>query len=610
MRYLVTFLFFLLASGTATAQEFDRLYSKSIQPVLSQPLQWVSAPSAAAPSLPEAFVVNPDAWAFAPYAEETVLPTSIGHDAWLKFTLAATPAPQSWVIRIPRLTVKKVSLHDMNANGFWPVQSAGASIAHRDWNRSTRAPSFEVMTSTLEKTYFLRFEHHTPITERPELVSQTDFADAVARLGTLLGLMFGIFGLLMVACTVAYVVARNKVFLSLAVFVAAALLHYLVQIGFGGWRMWPGSVYLNQAMQWTAPLLAMAACGWFFAQASHAKDISKPVYFLLRFVALVSLGLGLFGLISVDQIQRNFLIGWAVFVLLVIVASLLWLSLRGMRWNLWLLAGFLPIAAAAAARLAYSYGWLAHIEFALAVSVFMTQIGLAWIFVALVWRSRAVLLASELAAALNTLDAATGLIQKRVALIHLPQMLRRATQLKLGCGVIMLRWLNYPQLMGKLSPEKQTAMLKQLGLVLNRVARDIDTAARLDDGYYMILVEGPISRSTLSSLSTQILTACIRASDKFGMPNSFSFHIAIWQAAQVPISANEVMETLKTRLDQMSFGTKRPVQFVDAVTSDLADEPHNELAQRRDHLMAKIDAIEASPSVQAVLMSEKPRNSE
>ena len=608
MRYVVTYLLVLLSSGTATAQEFERLYSNSIQPVLSQPLQWVSAPSIAAPSLPEAFVVNPDAWAFAPYTSKTVLPTSIGRDAWLKFTLAATPTPQSWVIRIPRLTVKKVSLHDINANGFSPVQSAGASIAHNAWNRSTRTPSFEVMTSTLEKTYFLRFEHHIAVTERPELVSQTDFADAVARLGTLLGLMFGIFGMLMIACIAAYVMARNKVFLSLAVFVAAALLHYLVQIGFGGWRMWPGSVYLNQAMQWTAPLLAMAACCWFFAHASHAKDISKPVYRLLSFLALVSLGLGLFGLISVDQIQRNYLMGWVVFVLLVIACSLLWLSLRGMRLNLWLLAGFLPIAAAAAARLTYSYGWLAHMEFALAVSVFMTQVGLAWIFVALTWRGRAVLLASEVAAALNTSDAATGLIQKRIALVRLPQMLRRATQLKLGCGVIMLHWLNYPQLVGKLSPEKQTAMLKQLGLVLNRVARDIDTAASLDDGYYMILVEGPISRSTLSSLSTQILTACIRASDKFGIPNSFSFHVAIWQAAQISISADEVMEALKTRLNQMSFGTKRPVQFVDAMASERANEPHNESVQRRDKLLAKIDAIEASPSVQAVLMPEKPKN--
>ena len=605
MRCFITFLLFLLAISTAKAQEFDRIYSQSIQPVLSQPLLWVSVPSIASASLPEAFAVNPGVWAFAPYTSKTVLPTRIGQDAWVKFTLAATPKPQSWVIRIPRLTVKKVSLHEIDANGFWPVQSAGASIAHNAWNRKTRTPSFEVMTSTLEKTYYLRFEHRTAITERPELVSQTDFADAVTRLGTLLGLMFGIFGLLMLACIAAYVVARNTVFLSLAAFVAAALLHYLVQIGFGGWRIWPGSVHLNQTMQSTAPLLAIAACGWFFAHASHAKDISKSVYRLLGFVALVSLGLGLFGLINVDQIQRRFLMGWAVIVLLAIACSLLWLSLRGIRLNLWLLAGFLPIATAAVAHLAYGYGWLAHIEFALAASVFMTQVGLAWIYMVLVWRSRAALLASELAAALNTSDAATGLIKKRVALTRLPQMLRRAEQLKLGCGVIMLRWLNYPELMGKLNPEKQAAMLKQLGSVLNRVARDIDTAARLDGDCYMILVEGPISRSKLSLLSTQILTACIRASDKFGLPNSFNFHVAIWQAAQLPMSAEEVIQTLKIRLNQMSLGTRRPVQFVDAAASKLTAKANYEVARRRGELMAKIDAIEASPSVQAVLLPEK-----
>lgn len=601
MRHLVTFLFFLLSAGTAQPQGFDRTYNKSIQPSLSQPLLWVSAPSVAAPSLPKAFATNPDAWAFAPYTASTALPTSVGRDVWVKFTLAASPTAQSWIVRIPRLTIQKVSLYNLEANGFEPVQSAGALIAHNAWNRATRTPSFEVVTSNIEKTYFLRFEHHSSVTERPELMSQTDFADGAGRIGTLLGLMLGMFGMLMMACAAAFAVARNTVFISLAAFVTAILLHYLVQMGFGGWRIWPNSVYLNQAMRWTAPLMAMAACCWFFAHATHAKDISKSVYRLLSLVALVSLGLGLFRLIGIDQMPRNFLNGWAAFVLLIIVSSLLWLSLRGMRGNFWLLAGLLPIAAAAASHLAYSFGWLAHIEFALVTSVFLTQIGLGWLFVALVWRSRAALLSSELAAALNNSDAATGLIRERVALTRLPQMLRRATQLKSGCGVIMLRWHNYAQLMSTLSAEKQNAMLKQLGLVLHRVARDIDTAARMGDNQFMILVEGPISRSTLTSLSTQILTACIRSSDKFRLPNAFNFHIAIWQATLVPVSADEVTEALKTRLNQMSFGTKRPVQFVDAASSDVSAEPHQEFTQRRDDLVAKIDAIEALPSVRAVL---------
>lgn len=609
MKYLLSLLLLVLTVGLppAQAQAFDRLHSKSIQPTLSQPLQWVSAPVAASPSLPESFTLNPEAWPFADYTAKTVLPTTNGRDAWLKFTLAATPMPQSWIIRIPRVTVQKVSLYSMDANGFEPVQSAGATIPHSAWNRSTRTPSFEVVTGALEKTYFLRFEHSTAVTERPELMSQSDFADGAGRVGILAGLMLGMFGLLVLACLAAYAMSRNTVFLSMALFVTAILLHYLVQMGMGAWRLWPNSPYLDQAMQWTAPLLTMAAGCWFFAQASYSKDSHVNVYRLLCAVGAGSFGLAVFKLLGVDLVSRSHLNGWTLVVLVAIVGSLLWLSLRGMRWNLWLLAGLLPIAAAATTRLAYSYGWLAHIEFALVASVFLTQLGLGWLFMVLVWRGRTALLSRELAAALNNYDAATGLVQERVALIRLPQMLRRASQLRLGCGVIMLHWRNHAQLANTVSPEKHSAMLKHMGQVLGKVARDIDTAARLSDGYFLIMVEGPISRSTLSSLSTQILTACIRASGKFDVPGSFDSHIAVWHAALVPISADEVMDALRTRLNQMAFGTKRPVQFVDVAASDLAIDTDNEFTQRRDDLVAKIDAIEALPSVQAVLMPEKPR---
>ena len=140
----------------------------------------------------------------------------------------------------------------------------------------------------------------------------------------------------------------------------------------------------------------------------------------------------------------------------------------------------MPIAAAGSTRLAYSYGWLAHVEFALAGRVFLSQAGLGCLFMALIWRSRAALLSTVLAAAMNSLDPITGLILERVARIRLPQMLMRANQLKLGCGVIKLHWVNYTQLMSTLSPEKQNALLGYLGQVLSKVTRDIDTAARLE----------------------------------------------------------------------------------------------------------------------------------
>jgi two-component system, sensor histidine kinase LadS len=602
LRLLLSLLLFFLTAGLpqAQAQEFDRLYSKSVQPVLSQPLQWVGALATAAPSLPEDFVANPQIWSFAPYTRSTVLPTSTGRDVWAKFTLAATPTPKNWIIRIPRVTIQKVSLYSVNASGQWQFESAGVLIAPNAWNRTTRTPSFDVMTSSVEKSYFLRFEHHSRVTERPELMSEVDFAEGASRVGTLIGLMFGMYSFLILACVAAYALARNGVFLWLAAFVASLLMLHLIQMGYGGWRLWSGSIYTNQAMAWIAPLLTMAAGSWFFAQASYAKDSNKTVYRLLGLIAIASLLLCLVRLALSAAFLRNLLNNWAAFVLLTVVGSLLWLSLRGMRWNLWLLAGLVPIAGSATTRLAYNYGWLAHVEFAQTASVFLTQLGLMWLFLALVWRSRDALLSTELNNALANNDPLTGLTQQRVAKIRLEQMLVRAARLKLGCGVIMLRWVNYKPLMASQTPDKRDELLKQMGQVLNRVVRDVDTAALLGDGYFMVLVEGPVSKEALASLSTQILTACIRSSEKFDLPNAFNLHVAIWQAKLLPSTSAEVIEALQTRLNQMSPGTKRPVQFADSVNSSGPD-PEDEFVVRRDELIAKIDAIEASPSLHSPL---------
>jgi two-component system, sensor histidine kinase LadS len=604
LRLLLSLLLLFLTAGLpqAQAQEFDRLYSKSIQPALSQPLQWASALATAAPSLPEGFIANPQVWTFSPYTPNTVLPTSTGRDVWVKFTLAPTPTPtpQSWIIRIQRVTVQKVSLYSLNPSGQWQFESAGVQIAPKDWSRTTRTPSFEVMTSSVEKSYFLRFEHHSPVTERPELMSAVDFADGASRVGTLIGLMIGMYGLLMLACFAAYAMARNNVFLWLAAFVVSLLMLNLIQMGYGGWRLWPGSVYTNQLMSWTVPLLAMATGSWFFAQASYAKDSNKTVYRLLVLIAIASLLLCLVRLVLNDAFLRHLLNNWAAFVLFTVVASLLWLSLRGMRWNLWLLAGLIPIAGSASTRLAYTYGWLAHIEFAQTASLFLTQLGLMWLFVALVWRSRDALLSTERAKVLENNDPLTGLTQQRVAKIRLQQMLKRAARLKLGCGVIMLRWVNYKQLMATQTPDKREALLRQMGQLLGRVVRDIDTAALLGEGYFMVLVEGPVNKEALASLSTQILTACIRLSEKLDMPNALDLHVAIWQAKLLPSTSAEVIEALQTRLNQMSSGTKRPVQFADSMNSSNPD-PEDEFVNRRDELIAKIDALEASPSLNAPL---------
>ena len=609
MRALVLFFLCFVSAGLSTAQEFDRLYANSSQPVLAQPLRWVSVLATAAPLLPEAFINNAPDWPFAPYTASTELPTAVGKDAWATFTVAATDSPQSWIVHLPRVTIQRVSLYSQGPGGTWLAQSAGASLAPATWSRTTRTPSFEIFTGALDKTYYVRFEHYGPITERPFMMSQLDFSDGASRMGTLIGLMLGMFGLLIVGCIAASSLGRNAVFLSLASFTSAMLLTHLTLLGYGGWRMWPGNAHLNLTMPWAAAMLSLGTGSWFCAQASYAKDSNTLIYRLLGFAALGSLLMAAVVLLSEQRLPRDLLNSWTAFVVVSLFGSLLWLCATGQRWNCWLLGGLLPMCAAATTRVAYNYGWLTHIEMAQSVSVFFTQVGLLWLFLVLAWRSRATLLATERAAARETFDVATGLTLPRIVKARLPGLLMRANRMKLGCGVIMLRWVDYNKNVNALSVEHRAEALAQFGKILLGVARDIDTVARFNETDYMVLVEGPVNRSALASSGTQVLSSSLRASQKTRTFGLFNVHVAIWHANEQASSADEVIEMLSTRLNQMSHGTQRNVQFVDTASSAPAPDPVKESSLRRRDVIEKINALEATQRLPTIATPNPPSSS-
>ena len=594
-----------MSAALCSAQQFDKFQSNSVQPVLSNPLQWVRAPSSAAPSLPEAFVVHSSNWLFQNYSDSSVLPTAAGNDVWVSFTLAPTLSPQSWILRMPQTTIERVSLYSLVPEGIWQVRTAGVAIAPSQWSLPTREPSFEVQSRSTAQTYFMRFEHNSPISEQPSLMGTIDFANDLSRTSTLIGVMFGMFGILIVVCIASNHLANNTVFLSLAAFIATILLTNLVLMGYGGWRLWPDSVYLNRAMRWTTPLLALAAGSWFCAQASYAKATSTSVYRLLCLAVIGSLVLAIAALATGSDLPRDLFNGWVAFVLLAVIGSLVWLCVMGQRWNWWLLSGLMPIAAAASSRLAYNYGWFTQADSVLTASLLLTQTGLMWLFLALAWRSRAALLTSERERALESYDQATGLKLASVVELHLPHLLLRADRLKLNCGVMMLRWVDYDKNVVAMNTAQRADALAIFGRLLQRAARDIDTAARFDDANFIMLIEGPVNRTALAAVATQVISSCLRASEKAGKRNLFNVHIAILHASEHAATSRQVLELLATRLDDMAAGTQRAVQFVDTPSSPQASDSALESMLRRQDVLSKIDAIESTPRLPRIKMTKK-----
>lgn len=588
-------IFFLVLLGLVLraghTQDFGRLYGDSVTIGLAEPLHWVAVPKGTVAS-PEAFTAA-GPWPLQPYTASTVLPTSDKQDVWATFSLPATASLQTWFIRLPGQALTKASLFYRGPQGDWLEQSAGEVIAPADWSLRTRVPSFELQTRTDRmQTYYMRFENKRALTARPMLLSPVEYVDGASRVGVVIGLMWGMFSVLAMLSLAAFSMARNRVFLWFGAVVVTLMFTQLVLIGYGGWRIWPGSAHLNQVMGWVSATLSLAAGAWFCAQASYARSSHPRIYRLLAAVAAGSLLMAGLMAINRDFIPRDLRNLWLALATVAVLGSLVWMSLRGQAWNLLLLLGTAPIALAALARLTYNAGWVQNIEVAQVAGVLSAMVGLLWIFFVLAWRSRAALFSTHRGTALATYDPASGLMLPRVVDNRLAQMLLRARRKRSECGLLMLNWHDQVPSPDELSDHKRSTALSRIGEILRRAARDMDTVVRYDDNLFLMLVEGPVNREAVAEIATKVLADCIRLSGKLDDPNAFNLHTAIWHDTPGEQTGQQIIDSLKTRLRRMNSGPKHYVQFIDS-----AGEPASVPAEdstRREDLLAKINAIETS----------------
>jgi two-component system, sensor histidine kinase LadS len=578
--------------SAALAQEFDTAFSSSQSIALAQPLQWLAVPegSVASPNS-----LEPLSAAWQNYAPGMVMPTGTGQDVWLRFALPATAAPQMWFLRIPRLTILKASLYTPTEQGTWAEQSAGESIAPAQWPLHTRAPTFELQTSSLApRSFYVRYQHHSAVTERPQLVSPIDLSEGTARIGIVMGLMWGVFGLLALMSVVGYGLVKARVFLWFSAFVICYMFTQLTFMGYGSWRVWHHSAYLNQVMGWVMPFIALASATWYAAQASNAKNRHPTIYRALQATAIMCLVVAATLLINAQLVPRAWR-NWGVLVVVVVVfGSLVWMVYKRRVGLPALLVSYLLLSFAAAGRLAYNWGWVQHIEVVQLLSATFSFVALMWMFLTLTWRYRATFAAAQREAALEKNDATTGLLRSHVVQDRLPRFMARAKRYDKGCGVLMLRWLDYAHT-GSKGAAQRGDLLGKLGAIVRKATREYDTAARFSDDTFLLLIEGPVSRDALSALSSQIIAACIRGVGKAGEEVSFNMHIALWQSHQSPLTAAQVLEALQSRLDLMAVGAQRKVQFVDDAFSAPHAQDRADIAQRQQEVLAKIKAIEAVP---------------
>lgn len=597
LQRIAGWLILLCAAHAVQAHTFERLFDDSRTLTLAAPLQWQVLPAGSVQN-PEEFAQDIKNQAFRVLQHDRPLPTTADNEVWLRFALPATGSTQVWYLRIARTSVERATLFVQNDEGKWLAQTAGDSVAMRQWPERTLTPSFQLNTgATAERVYFLRLENRQPITEPLQMVAPSDYIAASQLVGGLIGLMVGLFGLMILLGLITARIARNGQYAWFAMMVVFLLMAQLVLAGYAGFRLWPDSIYLNRVMPVVMPLWALVATTWFVTQVSYARQ-TAPILFRIS-LALMTLivCLSLTFAVMLERFPREILAPAAGLVLLWNFSVLVKLAWHAQTRLWWVAAGFAPLTLAFMARLAYTLGWLAHVEVAHLLSVIAGCLGMIAVYIGMVLRSRESFVALEREEALARTDTDTGLSLARIALGRLPDVLLRSKRFGKPCGVVIVRWLGYDTQLAQMSSSQRGAVMAHFGARLRRLARDIDTVARLDDDHFLYLIESPVSREALNDLGIKILTTCMRPSVQLGGGDIYNVHVAIGLQNGNNMSGNEVLEALRTRINQMDLNTPRRVQFVD---SPLSTRPAGEGVEgtgalTSQEIVDKINRLEAIP---------------
>jgi two-component system, sensor histidine kinase LadS len=593
---IVFILFCLTAPLMATGQQMGRLFDDSQVLQLAEPLQYQM--------LPRGSVLNPNDLAnptyaakFAPLTDQQVIPTHQNHEAWLRFSMPATAIPQVWYLRIPRMNIERVTLFYLDEKQRWMQLTAGQEVPMNQWPMFTRNPSFELTTLTDKpRQYFVKLENRTVLTERPQLIAPDEYIDGAMRVGTLAGLMIGLFGLLTLLSLLTARIYRNKQFVWFGFMVFMLLVAQLTLLGYTGLRLWPASVYLNQTMPVILPILAVAATTWFTTQVSYARNTAPHVFKVAVAVMAMLIGVAMAFAIMGSQFPREIVSPLVALALLWNLGSMVWMAWRMQPWLWIVVAGFAPLTASMMARLAYIVGWVTHVELAQLFAAITGCLGMIAVYTGMILRSRESFAALERESALAHTDMATGLSLPRIISVRLPQVLVRSKRFGKPCGVVMVRWLGQSAQLTPLGTAQRGAVMAHFGARLRRLARDIDTVARYNDDHFLYLIESPVTREALNDLGVKILTTCMRPSVQLGGGEMYNVHVAIALCENGSPGAKEVLESLQTRISQMDMSTPRRVQFVDSPLSTRppGEGPHGEPVISSEALITKINQLEAT----------------
>ena len=498
-----------------------------------------------------------------PTRANMIYPLTTGQSLWIRFTVPPAPDNERWYLEVPYPSVNRVSLFTLDSAGQWNEQSAGDTLAVNAWPVPHRHPLLPVNVSAEEpKKYLVRVENPYSFGAPLRFVSESYLSRSEQRTSLILGIYFGLAGLAVMLAALSAVSLRDSAYGLYAVSVALMALTQAAITGIAGLHLWPEFPAWNDLSSLVLPVWTVASLLWFSSAVVSMPVRSRRLHQLLAGLGFLGIAAGA-GIVMTEPSQRFYLmVPYIVVSMVVATLAMLWARRRGDRYGGWLLLGSLPLIAASLFPLARLSGMI-PVSF---LTMYGMQLGVAVelpiVMVILMLRSQHRRENMRRIQGLDRVDPATGLINEPVFAERMMRMIARSERLGHQSAVLMIDLANTEQIQRDFGRKAAGELPLRMAARLLSTAREIDSAARLSEQRFGMLVEGPMSPEEAATLGPRIVARCLMPYK--GLPEACVGQVRV-AYAMVPRqgpTAEVVLARLAQRLTGIPTESKRAVFMV------------------------------------------------
>jgi diguanylate cyclase (GGDEF)-like protein len=528
---------------------------------------------------------------FQPASREAIYQLGPNAALWMRLELQrGRNDRQEWLLEFPMPVLDLVTVFQREP-AQWRAESAGDTVAVNRWPEGGRYPFFRLDVPPGEaREVFLRIRHTTAADFPLRLTTAAAAARHTQFEYLALGVAVGALLLLVAACLAQSWVYRDAIFAWYAVYAAVTALAVAAYTGAAAHLLWPAFGGLADAPM---SMLAAGSAGAAMLFVRNLAGLRRRYQRLDRLL----LAMGVLGLLLaalppfVPKTVALPLIGAYM-----ALATLFTLGVGGLTWlqgdlvGKWICAAYLPMTLSVIASFLRIFGWLPVSVGSQYGVVAAMAIEVPLLLVALSIRSRDRHSAEIREQALSTHDALTGLFQDR-----LRQVVARYKREGESAAVMFIDLVNHGRIKENFGTAVAEQSLLRSVIKLRRLLRDVDTAARLGERRFAVILEGASARISVTERAARLIAAGLMPLPGLKPDVTLQFHVAALLLNERCLEAEELQEALHEQLARMSPRTRRPIRFI---VPGGAEGP--ETVQESSLFAADADRLRSRPPLSAV----------